>query len=351
MMSIGERLKAARMRAGLSQRALAAGVGVSAQAISKYERGLSIPSSGVLIRLAKILEVRVEYFFRPQKVSLGDLSYRRKSSLSAKQIRRIQGQIQEWLERYIEIEEILEAVHTFEPVSFKIISPEDVEDAAQELRQKWNLGFDPIGNLTEVLEEKGIKIGLVDCDDSFDACVVWADDKFPVIAVRHDLPGDRQRFNLAHELGHIVLKVEGELDAEKLTRRFAGAFLVPKVAARDELGDRRMNLSIYELHTLKHKYGLSMQGWIYRANELGIISDSAAQKLFRMFRSRGWHVEEPGDQIPSERPMRLKRLVIRALSEGLISRSRAAELLGKPLEQFWKEEADQYGEMVANIGG
>jgi transcriptional regulator with XRE-family HTH domain len=64
-MNIGKRLKSIRLQAGLSQRDLAEKVGISARAISKYERGLDTPGSAVLIRLAKAFGVRVEYFLRP----------------------------------------------------------------------------------------------------------------------------------------------------------------------------------------------------------------------------------------------------------------------------------------------
>ena len=111
---------------------------------------------------------------------------------------------------------------------------------------------------------------------------------------------------------------------------------------RSELGAHRRSLHPYELHLLKHKYGLSMQAWIYRARDLGILSESAAAELWRQFSRRGWRRQEPGDQIPPEEPARMKRLILRALTEDVISESRAAELLGMPLAQFWRQEANQH---------
>ena len=133
--------------------------------------------------------------------------------------------------------------------------------------------------------------------------------------------------------------------------RFAGAFLVPAEAARFELGSQRQTLGLFELHLLKHKYGLSMQAWVYRAKDLGILSESSAVQLFRQFRQKGWHRQEPGDQILPEEPQRLKRLVLRALVEDVISESRAAELLGMPLRQFWQEEAEQHDGFPVAVRG
>jgi len=355
-MSMGERLKAARRMAGLSQRALAERSGVSAMAISKYERNLVVPRSGVLIRLAEALGVKVEYFLRPHTVTVTMPSYRRRASLPRKAEQAILAQVQEWLERYIDVERLFPAEEMPQfrlpgDVDRRISVPEDVERIAQDLRVSWGVGLGPLDNLAELLEDRGIKVGLVDGHDDFDALTLWVDDQAPVIVIKRGLAGDRQRFNLAHELGHLVLEPVGELDLERAVNRFAGAFLVPEPAAYLELGHRRHTLDIYELHLLKHKYGLSMQGWIYRAKDLGIISEAGAQRLFKRFRQEGWHREEPGDPVPSEEPQRMKRLVIRALAENLISETRAAELLGMPLVRFWRQEAQQHAGLPVGVGG
>ncbi|MEW6424498.1 MAG: XRE family transcriptional regulator [Bacillota bacterium] len=354
-MIIGERLKLARRAAGLSLRELAANVGVTAQALSKYERGLDTPSSGVLLRLAEALGVKVEYFFRTRSVKLFLPTYRNNSNLRRKKEGAVLARVQGWLERYLEVEELFsfgEDARRFilpEGVNPCIAVPGEAERVAGELRAAWQAGLDPIENLTELLEDKGIKVGLVEGAKGFDACTFSTEEGCPVIAVRRDLPGDRQRFNLAHELGHVILRPEKGVSAEKAAHRFAGAFLVPAPAARRELGDRRHALSLYELHLLKHKYGLSMQAWVYRAKDLGIISEALARNLFREFRRRGWCEKEPGDQLPPEEPKRMERLVMRALTEDLISESRAAELVDKPLAEFWREVAERHGGFPADL--
>jgi Zn-dependent peptidase ImmA (M78 family)/DNA-binding XRE family transcriptional regulator len=346
-MHVGERIKIARRIAEMSQRDLAEAAGVSAMAISKYERALNIPGSDVLLRLAQALGVKTEFFLRPVTVSLTIPSFRRRTSLSRKKEYAILGQIQEWLERYLDAESLFgetPSIDLPDDLDRRVASVDEVERVALELREAWDLGLAPIESLMEVLEDRGIKVGLVDGHEGFDALTFWMDGKVPVIAVKRGLPGDRQRFSLAHELGHLILEPREGVNDEKAAQRFAGAFLVPEEVARFELGVRRHRLDPYELHLLKHKYGLSMQAWVYRAKELGILSESAAVQLFRQFRQQGWHRDEPGDQIPPEEPQRMKRLVLRALAEDLISESRAAELLGKPLRQFWQEETGEHEE-------
>lgn len=364
-MIIGERVKIARRAAGLNQRALAEKAGVTAMAISKYERGLNIPSSAVLLRLARALGIKTEYFVRPVTVTLRAggpqgpealtaPSYRRRISLLRNQEHVIMGQIQEWLERYLDLESFFEELPRFslpDGLDRRVTSLDEVERVALALRQSWGLGQSPVESLVEVLEDHRVKVGLVDGPHGFDALTLWANDQVPVIVVKRGLPGDRQRFNLAHELGHLVLGPAEGVDAEKAAYRFAGAFLVPEPAGRFELGQQRQILDLYELHLLKHKYGLSMQGWIYRAKDLGVLSESAASRLFRQFRQHHWHHQEPGDPIPPEEPERMKRLVMRVLAEDLISESRAAELLGMPLSQFYQEESSQHAGFPVSMRG
>ncbi|RJX22207.1 MAG: helix-turn-helix domain-containing protein [Desulforudis sp.] len=341
---LGERLKQARKAAGESQRSLAQKVGISAQAISKYERDLDTPSSGVLQGLARVLGVKVEYFFRTRRPVLVNAVFRsRHPKMPKKQQSIVLNQVQEWLERYLEVEDLWpNEMNNPDLPTYTIEKLEDVESAANQLREHWQIGFDSIDNLMELLEDKGIKIGLIQGVERFDACTLETDEGLPVIAIRAGHPGDRQRFSLAHELGHIVMDPCENVDPEKASNRFAGAFLVPAEAARRELGLCRRGIHSYELHLLKHKYGLSMQAWIHRAAELGIVADGVARSLLHLFRSEGWHKTEPGDQLPSEVPQRMERMIMRAYADGLISESRSAELLGKSLAEYWREVKNEH---------
>ncbi len=349
-MTIGQRIKQARKARNLSMRELAELARISPMAISKYERDQDTPSSGVLLRLAQSLDASIDFFFRPMTATVTLQAYRKHFVLGTKEQEAIQMRIQEWLERYLETEELFSGEHhPITLLSYDVESPNQVENAAASLRQAWKLGLDPIENLTQLLEDQGIKVGLVAGFEHFDACTFMADSA-PVIVSKADLPGDRQRFNLAHELGHLVLRILGELDPEDASHRFVGAFLVPAEVARFELGIRRSTLSMNELYLLKHKYGLSMQAWIFRARDLEIITPSMARQLFQRFRANGWHRREPGDEYPSEKPLRMERLIYRALAEDLISRSKAQELLGGPLQEHWMAEVLKSNDVAVGAG-
>lgn len=330
-MSLGERIKSARVSAGMSLRELGEKVGLSHAAIAKYEKDEVIPNSQVIIQFADALNVRIDYFFRDQTVTLSNPQYRKKSSLREKAKKAILSEVVEWLERYLDVEMILGIRRNPDSIlqeKIAVNNIEEAEDAADQLRERWKLGNDPIENLMDVLEQNGIKVGLIDDYPKFDALIVTFNERYPAIIIKKGIPGDRQRFNLAHELAHLVLDVQGELDEEKVAHRFAGAFLVPRTAAYQELGRNRNNLIVEELLTLKLKYGMSMQAWIYRAADLGIISRQTAGRLYRQFKMRGWYRHEPGPQVAPEEPTHMKMLVFRALGEEVITPSRAAELLG-----------------------
>ena len=342
---LGDRIKQARIAAGLSLRQLSEKMNryVSAQVIHKYELGKAKPGSDVLIHLSKALGVKVEYFFRPEpvRVTLSKPAYRKRYAVSAKQIQSIQAQVMGWVERYLEVESLFPE-NRFASIKLPykkqrlIKSMNDVETLALSLRKLWELGIDPIENLTEVLEDRGVKVVMLEGEDDFDGLSSWANEKIPVILIKRGLSGDRQRSSQVHELGHLIMNVSPNIDGEKAAFRFSGAFLVPEEVVYRELGKQRHALDLGELNMLKKKYGMSMQQWIYRAKDLSIISESRASELFRLFRRKGWNRREPGFAIPSEEPQRFKRLILQGVTERLISPARAAEILGEPFNHFRK---------------
>ncbi len=337
---IGERILQARKAAGLSMRALAEKANISAMAISKYESNKSTPSSRVLMSLANALGVRVEYFFRTAKVQLKDLEYRKHSKLPRKTLEQIKGDVIEQVERFLELEEFL-PVSPVEPFKLPeelpfIGSYDDIEDAASVVRHAWGLGDNPIPDLIDTLEEKGVLVFQSNAlhEEKFDGLAAEVNGK-PVVVVGRDWPGDRQRFTLAHELGHLVLKdrMAEDLDEEKAANRFAGAFLVPASEVYKELGNKRNRLEPVELCVLKTAYGLSMQGWLHRATDLKVLTKSASANMWKLFAMKKWRKKEPVEY-PSEKPKLFMQLVFHACAEDLVSESKAAELLGKSLSEF-----------------
>jgi Zn-dependent peptidase ImmA (M78 family) len=151
---------------------------------------------------------------------------------------------------------------------YTIKSIEEAEYVAEFVRASWDLGSGPILNMITVLEEHGIFVITVPFIEGFDGFSCWVNNNIPVIACRANIPGDRQRFNLAHELGHLILKIDDGLNEEMVCHRFAGAYLAPRKAVYNKLGQSRSSLDLDELLILKQEYEISMQAWARRAFDL-----------------------------------------------------------------------------------
>lgn len=337
---IGHKLKVARAASGMSLRGLAEAMGglVSAQAIGKYERDEDMPSSRVLIALADALGVTEDYLLADDEIALEGVDFRKKAGSSTREEATLQARTIHMLERYLAVEDLLNlrSVNWEQPRSapHPVADLRDAEDAARSVREDWGLGNDPIPQLAELLEERGIKVMSLDLNDidGLAAKVRRRDrDAARVIVIKRSTWSERKRFNLAHELGHMVLHIMPGVDEEKAAHRFAGAFLVPADVLRAEVGANRSSLSLGELVALKERFGVSIQALTYRCKDLGIINQAAYAKLFKTFADRGWRTApfaEPATMKPElEEPRRFERLCYRALAEGLIGESRAAELL------------------------
>jgi Zn-dependent peptidase ImmA (M78 family) len=211
------------------------------------------------------------------------------------------------------------------------------ESAAEHVRNAWQLGMNPIRDLIGTLENQGIRVFMTedDGDKHFDGLAARAGD-MPVIVVGRHWPGDRQRFTLAHELGHLLLakRIAAKLDAELVCNRFAGAFLFPRSAVLQELGAHRSAIELQELALLKAEFGLSMGGILYRARDLGIVSAAYHQAQTDLFKAKRWHLTEPGPAYPAEKAHHFEQLVFHALAENYIGESKAAELMNVSLAQL-----------------
>ena len=336
---IGQRVRNSRAAAGLSLRELEARIGnrVTAQAISKYERNESMPGSAVLIALADALDVSVDYLTGDTEVILESVEFRKKGFTSRREEARVEASVLCLMERYLAVEDALglpsvawdKPRQAPWPVSH---DPAEAEPAARELRALWGLGLDPIPNLVDLLEERGVKV-LAMQSASIDGLTArvrrGGGEAASVVVVNAHHWGERQRFTLAHELGHMALDVARKVNGEKAAHWFAGAFLMPAETLRAEVGRRRAAMGWAELFELKRIFGVSVQALTYRCKDLGVFSPSLFRRLFDEFVRRGWRTppyKEP-HAMKGEEPRRFERLCHRALAEGAISESKAAELL------------------------
>ncbi len=337
---VGERLKRFRLARGVSLDDLEAAIDglVSKQALSKYERGKMQPKVTTLNQIAAALGVKSAQLWGESTWQVEWVAYRKRTRMGKKEQEQLQSLVAEVLEKRVSLLERLGERNSVElPIrEFPVSKIEDAEGAALALRQQWDLGVAPVTNLVGVLEDHFIHIIEVEAIETFDgiSAVVRDNDKnvlSAAIATRRGTPGDRHRLNIAHELGHLTLKLEEGVNAEKAAFRFGAAFLAPAEELRREVDEKRSRIQSEELQYLKWRYGMSIQAILYRLKDLRIITDSYYKQWCMKINKLGWKKREP-IEISPEKPKRFHQQVFRALSEGLIEEREAEQLLNDTLE-------------------
>jgi Zn-dependent peptidase ImmA (M78 family)/DNA-binding XRE family transcriptional regulator len=340
--NFANRLISARKMAGLSLQNLADKLGnvISKQSLSKYEHGEMRPDSEMVIAISNTLNVPVNYFYSEPviEINFANLGFRKYSSkLSPTEEESVKEKAKEAFERYFELDNLLNVEddsHYF--IYPQVIStPEDAENAAIQLRKEWDLGYDPIPDVVEMLEDKGYKVIEIDAPNSFDGFKADVGDK-RVIVLRKTNPDDdivRKRFTALHELAHHALTFPediSEKDEEKLCHAFASALLYPAEMARKEMQKARFHFYQYELQLIKERWGISFSATFIRALQLGIIDSNVYKKFNIGYRARKYHLpnNEPGRFRGKEKPVRMERLVYVGLAKEVLTINEAAYFAG-----------------------
>lgn len=333
------RLKSARLQAGITQAALAEAVGISKQAVSQYEHGKKKPDSQTLIAIARYFDRSAGYFMRPFRTRLEQVDFRKRAKLKGKALESIKAHILDRLEPYLELEQILNIDPHFEnPLADLVVTTEEqAENAALRLQEKWRLGLNPISNISEMLEDRGVKVVMVKVDKQFDGLSTLVDGKIPVIVINATLDTLRKRFTLLHELGHLLLPIPETAShkvCERLCNRFAGAVLLPKSTLQEEVGQNRRDINLQEMIAIKEYYGISLAAIMYWGKQLGVFTPGLANRFWKMRNANPkLRTEEGyGNYQGEERAYRFDQLLSKALALDLISFSKAAQLAGTDLQ-------------------
>lgn len=337
---LADRLKRFRLARGMSLDDLVAAIDgqVSKQALSKYERGKMRPSASVPNRIAAALGVKSAQLWGEPICRVEPLAFRKRACMGKKKQQQLESLVSELLENRVSFQERIGELKNLK-LPFQthpVRNLAEAEDAANTLREHWNLGVDPITNLVHVLEDHDIHVIEIDADDEFDGIsAVARDDQenalSAAIAVRRGTWGDRHRLNMANELGHLTMQLNDELAPQRAAFRFGAAFLAPAGELRREFGEKKRRIEQDDLLYLKWRYGMSIQAILYRLNDLEIISDSHAKQWWIEINKLGWKKREP-IRIRSEKPKSFHQQVYLALSERLIADEEADQLLNDTLE-------------------
>jgi len=344
-----KRLRQARIKARLSMEALCTKMGgiVSKQSISKYESAKMMPNSTILISLSEALDVELDYFFRPFSFDIGnfDVSFRKKSNVGAKDVSALKVQIQDDIERYLEIEEILGGEKTrlqaFETNLIK--SPMDMERCAKEVREKWGLGKDCIANVQDMLESNGIKVIYTSAPESFDGVSGIVNNTHYIIVLnREKTHTERRRLTSLHELGHLLFndKFSSDLtsrEKENLCNVFANELLLPGEILEATFAGKS-KIAIEELIAIGEAYGISVDAIVHKLHDMGIVSEKRYRNFY-IRKNQNIALKNKVEKSWYEETMtnRFEAMVFSALAQQLISTSKAASLLNCSVNKVRQE--------------
>jgi Zn-dependent peptidase ImmA (M78 family)/transcriptional regulator with XRE-family HTH domain len=338
----GERLALARQLAGLRKSELASLIGKSATAVAAWESGTKHPTPAAVAQLSLGLEVDPEFFAVRGSGAFATASPPHFRSLrSTSQLARDQAfafgmltlAIADGLERHVELP-------TAELLSMPVAldaTDDAPERAAQELRAHWGVGDGPLRHVVRLAERHGVLVvfsppqtATVDAYSFVGAC--------RPLVVLNPIKGDyyRQRFDVAHELGHLVMHGDaepGSRAAEDQAHRFAAEFLAPAGEIRDDLPQTMNRQAWSTLARLKEEWGISMQALLYRARRLRRLSDVSYRNAMTTITARGWRRNEPGAISLIEQPSLLAKSVELLVEEGRLQERLAGEF-GAPARLF-----------------
>lgn len=285
-----------RRMLSLSQTELADAAGISQGTLSKIEQGLKEVTAPQIEVLARALNCPISFFTQKAReygspMSMHDGMFRKSASVGQKVIDRVIAELN------------VRIAHTNTLLSMVEVEPElplpsydtedyegDLEVIAQNVRRAWLMPRGPVKNLTEYLERAGCVI--IKCDMNgakIDGVSYRISNLPPLIFINNALPADRERFTLAHELGHIVLHRYPVPDMENEANKFASALLMPAADIAPDL----QNLTIERAAALKPYWKVSMAALIYKAKSLGVIDEGKSQYLWRTMSTRGYRTREP----------------------------------------------------------
>ena len=346
--TFGIRLKLARKMLGMSLQDVSDALSnkVTKQALSKYENGEMNPTSAVLLAIAKVFKLKPDYFLKKKSLEFGQILFRKRTALSKKDEEAIIEKVRDYVERYLELEDILNVQSIFRnPLErFKIEVKDDVEKAANKIRAEWSLGDNPISNIVEMLELRGIKVILIDDVDTLDGFSVLTSTGIPIIVVnRKDKSLERIRFTIIHELAHILLDLSILAGEQRLEEEwchfFASCFLIPTHMLVRMIGEgNRSYINIKELINVKEYFGISIRAIVHRLKAIGTISDSYYQRWVIYMSKTYGSKNEPGQYLGEEKSKGFDQLINRGLSEGIISLSKASALCNTDMNQLRKLE-------------
>ncbi|MCE9622966.1 MAG: XRE family transcriptional regulator [Actinomycetia bacterium] len=306
---LADRVRRLRLIHGFDQAELGKRLGVSSGTVSTLESGRLVPSSDVMKRLVETFRCSESYFVNPTEV--GPLSRPWLRAYADASKRALDRQIADCTLAVEAIELLqLRTLPAIIPMyRGDVLDEDDIEQYALEVRAQIDLGpTEVVGNTIRACERLGCVVLPMREELGRHLGLSIRSGVAPIICVSRPstghvqgVPGDRQRFTVAHELGHVALHAmvgppqtaEDAALIERQAHRFAGAFLAPGDGMSESLKEHGGRVTLRTLALIKGDWGISIKALVTRFRVLGVIDDDQARSLFKQISSRGWNTSEP----------------------------------------------------------
>lgn len=301
----------AREARGLTQTHLAEKLNSYKANISRLEHGNTLVDEDTLVALSVATNYPPQFFLQKGDILPVNLSYRKRKQIPAKLLTPIEAQMN-IIRRHVQFVTRGTEQEVPELPVYEVNEKHTPDKIAMLVRKKWNITAGAIDNLGKALEQQGIIISSFDFGtDRVDSRSMLTDDKYPIIFLNKNLLGDRQRFSLAFELGHLIMHsfcvVPHERDINHEANLFAAEFLMP---AKDILTDFKDGITLPLLGELKRKWKVSMIALLYRADDLGLLTANQKRYLVQQFNDQKIRRREPQElDISKENPQLMRRLL------------------------------------------
>jgi len=303
----------ARQLAGLKKAHLAALIEMSPASVTAWESGAKQPNRATVAKLALALKVEPQFFGggAPPRVNKPHFRSLRSTPQiaqdEAEAYGRFVAEVTGMLENAVEFPQVLLPDLPVEPDEHSTTP----EDAAQEARVFFGVGPGPIQHVVRLAERAGVIV-------VFSEPGIAAIDAYSLhtatrpIVVLNPVKDDyyRQRFDIAHELGHLIMHQDAEPGgkvAEEQANRFAAEFLMPAEEIAPLLPSSTGGRAWANLAKLKEHWGVSLAALLYRARALGVMSDVSYRNAMVRMSQNGWRRAEPGRVASLEMPSMLPR--------------------------------------------
>lgn len=290
-------IELARLSRGYTQKELASLLpNLNQPNLSKVEKGLLTVSYETLESIANTLKYPIDFFYQEElKTPMSSIYFRKRATIPQKSLDTIFTDLKLVLKGIDHLMDNIELVE-YQRYCFDITAHGwTPESAAIRMREVMNIRTGPIRDIVTVLENEGILVYFYDSPhEKFDGLTAYTDKGVPVIFTNKNMPNDRIRFTIAHEIFHLIAHIPCDVepwrDVENEANAFASEFLMPKRECYFEL----QGLSFNKLAVLKAYWGVSKAAIIMRAKNVGAINESTYKYLMIELGRRNERKNETG---------------------------------------------------------